>query len=57
VELVYPELVSVGANGLKMIDYAGLTPILLEAIKEQQTAISRLEKQNAELADRIIKLE
>ena len=36
VEQIYPELVSVDVNGYKAIDYASLTPILLEAIKEQQ---------------------
>ena len=43
VELVYPEIVSTDANGYKMVDYPKLIPILVEAIKEQQTMIELLE--------------
>lgn len=42
VEAVYPELVQTNENGYKMVDYAKLTPILLEAIREQQTEIDAL---------------
>ena len=48
VEKVYPELVSVDADGYKHIDYAGLTPVLVEAIKDQQTTI---DSQKALIAD------
>lgn len=57
VKQVYPELVSVDENGYKMLDYANLTPILLEAIKEQQIAIDELQRQNADLVNRITELE
>ena len=57
VEKVYPELVSVDPGGYRMIDYAGLTPILLEAIKEQQTTINGLQQKDAEFMKRITKLE
>jgi hypothetical protein len=57
VEQIYPELVSVDVNGYKAIDYASLTPILLEAIKEQQVAIGELQQQNAELVKRLADLE
>lgn len=50
VEKIYPELVLTGTDGYKSVDYSRLTPILVEAIKEQQAMI---EKQNA----RIEKLE
>lgn len=46
---VYPELVSEDQEGYLGIDYNGLIPILLEAIKEQQTTIE-------ELADEVDKL-
>ena len=42
VEAVYPELVQTNENGYKMVDYAKLTPILLEAIREQQAEIAAL---------------
>ncbi|OON70014.1 tail fiber domain-containing protein [Hymenobacter sp. CRA2] len=42
VEKIYPELVSTDAEGYKAVNYAQLTPVLLEAIKEQQQQIEAL---------------
>jgi hypothetical protein len=42
VERIYPELVSTDAQGYKAVNYAQLTPVLLEALKEQQTQIETL---------------
>jgi hypothetical protein len=39
VETVFPSLVSTGGDGFKGVDYADLTPILVEAIKAQQRQI------------------
>lgn len=44
VEQVCPELVTTAHNGYKMVDYAELTPLLVEAIKEQQAIINSLEQ-------------
>jgi hypothetical protein len=44
VEQVYPELVTTAPNGYKMVDYARLTPILVEAMREQQVIIVSLEQ-------------
>jgi hypothetical protein len=48
-EKIYPELVVTDTDGYKSVDYSKLTPILLEAIKEQQGMITEqkdlLEKQ------------
>lgn len=38
-EKIYPEVVITDKNGYKSVDYAKLTPILVEAIKEQQKII------------------
>ncbi len=38
-EKIYPEIVITDKNGYKSVDYAKLTPILVEAIKEQQRII------------------
>lgn len=46
-EQVYPELVTTGPDGLKAVNYAQLTPVLVEALKEQQR---QLEQLRAELA-------
>jgi len=43
VERVFPELVVPGFNRMKSLDYNGLIPILVEAIKELQAQISELQ--------------
>ena len=48
-EKVYPELVSTDKDGYKSVNYAQLTPVLLEALKEQQQQIDALRQQNAAL--------
>ena len=45
-EKVYPELVTTNDKGYKTVDYMKLTPVLLEAIKEQQKMI---ESQNSRI--------
>ena len=42
VEKLYPEMVQTDANGYKAIDYGRLTPVLVEALKEQQKEIEAL---------------
>ena len=42
VEKMYPEMVQTDANGYKAIDYSRLTPVLVEAVKEQQKEIEVL---------------
>lgn len=38
-ELIFPELVEIDDNGFKTVDYSKITPVLVEAIKEQQKII------------------
>jgi hypothetical protein len=45
VQKVFPDLVSEDADGKLAIDYFGLIPVLVEAIKEQQAEIEALKKQ------------
>lgn len=40
VEKVLPELVNEGPNGYKSVDYTKITPVLVEALKEQQVLIN-----------------
>ncbi|MGD9994223.1 MAG: tail fiber domain-containing protein [Salinivirgaceae bacterium] len=42
IQQVYPELVKVDQQGFLAVNYSGLIPILLEAIKEQQVTIETL---------------
>jgi hypothetical protein len=43
VKEVFPELVEEGADGIFAVNYTGLIPVLLEAIKELQDRVSELE--------------
>jgi hypothetical protein len=45
-EKVYPEVVFTDKDGYKSVDYSRLTPILVEAIKDQQKIIQQLEEEN-----------
>ncbi len=48
VEKLYPELVLTGADGYKAVNYAQLTPVLIEAIKELAAQNAALKVQAAE---------
>ena len=43
IEKVFPELVS-ESNGVKSVNYQGLVPVLINALKEQEERIKRLEE-------------
>jgi hypothetical protein len=45
VEKVLPEAVSKGPDGYLAVDYTALVPVLLEAVKEQQSQIEDLQKE------------
>jgi hypothetical protein len=47
VEKIYPELVSTGADGYKAVNYAQLTPVLIEAIKELKAEVDALKARAA----------
>lgn len=49
VENIFPELVHTNRFGEKSVDYAKFTVVLLEAIKEQQYRIEKLEAENQKL--------
>ena len=48
VRQVLPHLVKEDDNGLLSVNYSGLIPVLIEAIKEQQKRIDELEKRIAQ---------
>jgi hypothetical protein len=56
VEKLFPEVVMTDANGYKSVDYGRLTPVLVEAIKEQQTQIDELKKDNIRMQEQIAEL-
>ncbi|MCA9968601.1 MAG: tail fiber domain-containing protein, partial [Anaerolineales bacterium] len=49
VEAVLPQIVTTDANGYKSLDYARLTPLLVEALKDQQDDIGALRLENTQL--------
>jgi hypothetical protein len=56
---VIPEVVAYEENGVdaKSVDYARLTALLIEAVKEQQKSIESYEKSNKSMAEQISNLE
>ena len=57
VEKIYPELVNTGPDGYKSVAYDRLGPILIEAVKQQQTEIDSLKSQINDLNQRLINIE
>ncbi len=53
VEKVFPELVHTDSAGMKSVDYNGLAPVLIEAVKEQQQQIKDLQDQIKDLQVKI----
>ncbi|HEY3414352.1 MAG TPA: tail fiber domain-containing protein [Armatimonadota bacterium] len=52
VEKVLPGVVENGPDGYKSVAYQNIVPVLVEAIKAQQTRIDRLEQEIRELQTR-----
>ncbi|MBC7774272.1 MAG: tail fiber domain-containing protein [Phycisphaerae bacterium] len=63
-QTVMPELVKADENGMLAVNYIGVIPVLVEALKEQhevieekETRIAALEAKNNELQDRLARIE
>jgi hypothetical protein len=56
-EKVLPELVYTSPNGYKSVSYEKLTPVLVEAIKEQQQQIESYKSQLQALQEKVDKIE
>ncbi len=63
-QAVMPELVKEDSEGMMSVNYIGVIPVLVEALKEQhevieekETRIAALEAQNTELKDRLARIE
>jgi hypothetical protein len=57
VEKLFPEIVLTDPSGYKSVDYGRLTPVLVEAVKEQQAEIKLLKERQDEQAAILIKLQ
>ncbi|MCK4699312.1 MAG: tail fiber domain-containing protein, partial [Bacteroidales bacterium] len=57
VEKVVPELVKTNEEGYKLVDYTKLSVVLIEAVKEQQHMIDKLEKENTNLKTEMEKID
>ncbi len=49
----YPQLVSVDENGIMAVDYIGLIPIIVEAMKEQDDKIEDQKQKNVDLQSQL----
>ena len=56
IEKLFPEIVMTDANGYKSVDYGRITPVLVEAIKEQQKQINSQQQEIDELKKLVEKL-
>lgn len=56
VQQVFPELVKKLENGNLSVNYMGLVPVLINAVKEQQSTIESLERRLAALEEKMKKL-
>ncbi len=56
-EKIYPEMVRTDTEGYKTVDYSKLTPVLVEAIKEQQSQIDFLIKEMIEMKRKLSSLQ
>ena len=50
-EEILPDLVQTDKDGYKSVNYIGVVPVLVEAIKAQEKKIDALQKQSAEIAE------
>lgn len=57
VEKVLPQMVKTNSKGYKVVEYSKLSPVIIEAIKEQQNQIEELKKENEDLRERFERLE
>jgi hypothetical protein len=57
VKELLPSVVLTDQDGYMSIDYGRLTPLLVEAMKAQQSTIDDLKSENANLEDRLAKIE
>jgi chaperonin cofactor prefoldin len=57
IEKTFPEMVLTDAKGYKSVDYARLTPVLVEAIKELKTLNDQLKDKNEKLESNAQKIE
>ncbi|MDT0556675.1 tail fiber domain-containing protein [Patiriisocius hiemis] len=56
VQQLFPELISQGEDGFLGMNYAGLSVVAVQAIKEQQTEIEKLKEKNSRLEQKLTQL-
>jgi hypothetical protein len=57
VEEIYPQFVRTGQNGMKAVNYAQMTAVLIEAVKELHAKIEKLEDENSALREAMARME
>jgi cell division protein FtsB len=49
-------MVKTGRDGYKRVDYTRMTPVLVEAVKEQQAQIEKLKAENSKMKEEIAQI-
>ena len=57
IQEVFPELVTTDDNDMLAVNYQGLVPVLINALKEQQVEIDKLKEQEAKVKEQEVKLQ
>ncbi|HEY9481242.1 MAG TPA: tail fiber domain-containing protein, partial [Candidatus Paceibacterota bacterium] len=57
VEVIFPELVSTAANGIKSVAYGGFTPFIIEGVKALKLSVDDLSKRVTDVEARLAALE
>jgi hypothetical protein len=57
IQKVFPELVSTDDRDMLAVNYQGLVPVLINALKEQQSEIDGLKKQDGKMKEQEKRLE
>ena len=56
-QIQFPELVKKDDKGFLSVNYSGVVPVLINAIKEQQDMIDKQQQLNEKLEERLTALE
>ena len=57
IEKIVPEVVDAGNDGIKRVKYSDLVPLVIEAMKEQESEMARLKAENRDIKEKAATIE